>query len=247
MMRKRTRRGDRAGRPYMRSRWLLPLVALLLALGGVFSTAAQEPNAAGLVIRHGDGTLVYSYVQFEEDSINGLDLLTRSELDVTVAPYGGLGGGVCKINGEGCSSDNCFCKSYTSPAFYWHYYILEDGDWVEYPLGPSSRDLSDGDVDGWSWTSGTSHLPDVDIEEIAAVSAVPTPTAPATTTAESTPEPESDTRAVVVEPGATPVQLISNEQSDDDDSSTYLVFVAMVAVVVVAGGFAVVRSRTRAS
>lgn len=323
-----------------RQRAFLALVALLLALGSLFSTAAQHPNGAGLVVRHGDGTLVYAYVQFEGETINGIDLLSRSGLDVAVAPFGGLGGAVCSINGEGCPSDNCFCYSYSNPSFFWHYYVFENSGWIEYPVGAASRQLADGDIDGWSWTAGDSGLPVVSINEIAALNGIdrsdpaptpqplptdtptpsptptpeplptntqvppadtpvplpadtqspqptatstqetvavidrtatvtrppaatatpsPTPTATATVTATraqtlspsketpatavSTPEPVS--RAVIVEPGATPVALVSNDSSDDDNRSRYLVFLGMAAVVIAVGGFAVIRNRAR--
>ncbi len=127
-------------------------------------------NTAGLVVRHGNGTLLYTHVTFDEETISGEDLLTRSGLDVAMAPFGGLGGAVCSIDGEGCSSDNCFCHSYSSPSFYWHYYVLENGEWVEHPSGPSSRQLSDGAVDGWSWTAGEPELPTTSIEQVVSAS-----------------------------------------------------------------------------
>lgn len=176
-----------------RQRAFIALVALLLALGSLFSTAAQYPNGAGLVVRHGDGTLVYAYVQFEGEAINGIDLLSRSGLDVTIAPFGGLGGAVCAIGGEGCPSDNCFCHSYSSPSFFWRYYVFENGGWVEYPVGASSRQLADGDIDGWSWTAGENGLPIVSIDEIAAVNGIDrsdsTPTPQPLPTDTPTPEP----------------------------------------------------------
>jgi hypothetical protein len=170
-----------------RARALLVLVALLLALGGVLSTAAQRPNGAGLVIRHGDGTLIYAYVQFDEDSISGLELLNRSGVDVTLAPFGGLGGAVCSLNGEGCPSDNCFCHSFSSPAYYWHYYVNDGGGWLVYPVGPSSRTVTDGDIDGWSWTSGDSGLPSTDIDNVATITGFDRSPAEPTATPEPTP------------------------------------------------------------
>ena len=130
-------------------------------------------HTAGLVVRHGDGTLIYNHVTFDEETINGADLLTRSRLDATMAPFGGLGAAVCSLDGEGCPSDNCFCHSYSSPSFFWHYYVLEDDEWMEYPSGPSSRQLSDGDVDGWSWTADESELPTTSIEQIVSASGNP--------------------------------------------------------------------------
>ena len=189
-------------------------IALLLVLLPLFALAssvdAQRPNGAGLVIQHGDGTLIYAYVQFEEEQISGIDLLTRSGISATIAPFGGLGGGVCSINGEGCPADNCWCESYTNPAYYWHYYILDAGTWVELPLGASSRMLGDGDIDAWSWNAGEHGLPATTIDEIAALNGVdrnqpePTPTPLPTDTPPSTATSPPPPTSTSVPPTATP-------------------------------------------
>ena len=245
-------------------RWARSAVALLglllLLSGGLVSTAAQEPNVAGLVILHGDGTLVYALVRFEEESINGLELIERSGVDSTVAPFGGLGGGVCSLNGEGCPSDDCWCKSYSSPAFYWHYFIQAEDGWKLHPLGPASRDLGNGDIDGWSWTSGDQTPPETSIGEIAEMVAVDAstrePDAPSTatsavpsaTTAETRqPDPtvtpdDRSANAVVVAPGATPEALATGEPDADASSDSYLLFAGLAAVVVLVGVVVVARS-----
>lgn len=181
------------------------LAAALVGLVSLVPAAAQRPNGAGLVVRHGDGTVLYVYVQFEEETISGEELFYRSGLEVTVAPFGGLGAGVCAINGEGCPADDCWCHSYSSPAYFWHYYALVDGAWVEQLRGPTSRMLRDGDVDGWSWTAGDPGLPATSIDAIALLNGVdrnaPEPTATETATvvptATDTPPPP--------EPSATPL------------------------------------------
>lgn len=147
----------------------LALLAVMLS-AGLLSTAAQHPNGAGLVIQHDDETVVYAYIQFDEEAIDGTDLLTRSGIDAAMTPFGGMGMAVCSLNGEGCPSDNCFCHSYSSPAFFWHYYNLIDGEWVFNPVGPSGRILRDGDIDGWAWSSGDSILPVVTIDDVATLS-----------------------------------------------------------------------------
>jgi hypothetical protein len=250
-----------------RARALIVLVVLLLALGGsLLSTAARHPNGAGLVIRHGDSTLIYAYVQFDEDSINGLDLITRSGIDATLAPFGGLGGAVCSLNGEGCSSDDCFCHSYASPAYYWNYYIHSGDGWSAYPVGPSSRTLTDGDVDGWSWTAAESGLPETNIDEIAQMNGFersqPSPPATleqmpptatttwtqvpqltATSTAVATASPSATSRAVVVAPGATPAVLAASDSASSDGETGYLMFAGMLVLVVAVGAGAFIRNR----
>lgn len=154
-------------------RFLRLLLVLLLcawqALWAAPPIAAERPNGAGLVVRHGDGHTEMYYVEFTEPEITGLELLIRAGVSLTVAQFGGLGTAVCAIDGEGCPAADCFCRSYSTPAYYWHYYRLApDGTWQLQPVGPSSRRIRDGDVDGWSWTAGDSGLPSTSIDAIAA-------------------------------------------------------------------------------
>jgi hypothetical protein len=145
----------------------LVVLALLLTLAsGSAAMADNGPNRAALVIHIGDGQVRYALVEFDEPEITGMELLTRSGLDVVVSPFGGLGGGVCAIESRGCPATNCFCESYRRPAFFWHYYRLTDEGWQTMLAGAASRTIRDGDVDGWSWTDGEPHLPLVTIAEI---------------------------------------------------------------------------------
>lgn len=160
---------------------LAAAVLLLTALTGAGDAFATRPNGAGLVIRHGDGRIVYAYVEFTEPEITGEQLLASSGLPLVEAPFGGLGQAVCSLDGEGCPASNCFCKSYSNPSYYWHYYKLNpDGTWSPLSIGPTSRTIRDGDVDGWSWTAGPSDLPKTSIDDIARLNGVertpPTPT-----------------------------------------------------------------------
>jgi hypothetical protein len=198
-----------------RASFLAGFIAGLLALlAATLATGAQQdrPNGAGLVIRHGDGTLIYAYVEFEGESISGEDLLVRSGVDVTVAPFGGFGAGICAIDNEGCPADDCWCESYSSPAYYWHYFAWNADGWGKLPHGASSRELRDGDIDGWSWTAGEPGLPAVSIDEIARLNGFergPPPTPPpaptGTPTATAPPEP-SATAAATQAPTGTATQ-----------------------------------------
>lgn len=189
---------QRARRPGGSSRLLIRLLPRLLltlcllaawAVSPSGSARAARPNGVGLVVRHGDGRIIYVYVEFTGPSITGAELIQRSGLPLVVSSSGALGVEVCSIDSEGCSSENCFCKSYGTPSFYWHYYKLNaDGSWANESVGPTSHVLHDGDVDGWSWTSGASGLPQTSIDQIAKLngvdrSAVPTPTPAAKPTA----------------------------------------------------------------
>jgi len=179
---------------------LLILFAAFVA--ATVPVAAQRPNGAGLVVRFDDGAVVYAYVQFEEESISSEDLLIRSGLSIVVAPFAGLGSGICKIQDTGCPSDDCFCASYSQPAFFWHFYSQSESGWAEQLSGASAQSVSDGDVDGWSWTAGDSGLPFTTVEEIALLNGVdlsePTPTATSTATATATTPPPATATATVL-------------------------------------------------
>lgn len=190
----------------------LPLV-LMLALAALLPGIAEgaRPNGAGLVVRHGDGRIIYVYVEFTEPEISGAELLYRSGLSLTISPFGGLGDGVCMLDGEGCPADDCFCQSYQAPAYFWHYFRLNpDGSWSGNPVGPSGRKLRDGDVDGWSWTSGPSGLPSTSIDTIAQMNGIdrnppePTPTPTPEPTPTPTPPPTPTPTPAAAEATETP-------------------------------------------
>jgi hypothetical protein len=180
------------------------LILLAAFVVAIVPAAAQRSNGAGMVIRHSDGSLIYVYVEFDTDAITSEDLLLRSGLQVIMAPYGGLGAGVCTLDGEGCPADNCFCHSYTNPAYFWHFYALRDGVWVEQLQGSSTREIRDGDVDGWSWTAGDSGLPGVTIDEIAVLNGIDRNAPHPTSTA--TPVPPTTTPVPTATPDPPPAQ-----------------------------------------
>ncbi|HIE38012.1 MAG TPA: hypothetical protein EYP77_02905, partial [Anaerolineae bacterium] len=143
------------------------LVAVLL---GIAPAIAQEPppHRAGLVVVHGDGRVITRCVPFTEETISGADLLRRSGLSVVMAPFGGLGYGVCAIDGEGCGAgEECFCRCRGATCAYWVYsHRQPDGSWALSGVGASSWLLRDGDVDGWVWGDGTVAPPAISFEAV---------------------------------------------------------------------------------
>ncbi|MDW7982772.1 MAG: hypothetical protein RMH81_08170 [Thermomicrobium sp.] len=179
-------------RTHQLARFSIALLLALAMLAGVSRTPSQADgsNGAGLVIRYGDGRIVTAYVRFEEPAITGIELLQRAGIPITVASYGGLGLAVCAIGGEGCPAEDCFCRAKSQPAWFWHYYGLQpDGRWTLHAVGASSRLVRDGDVDGWSWTSGDSGLPSMTIEEIARAHGIERPSPSTPTPAPTLPSP----------------------------------------------------------
>lgn len=159
---------------------LLAALLILISLTGGTVQQARAAGAVGIIVRHSDGRILYAYVPLTSDHLTGAEALQKSGLALNVAVGGSFGTAVCSIDGEGCTSpqEDCFCKSYGSPSFYWHYYLRNaDGTWRNSNLGAGNRVLHDGDVDGWSWTSGANDLPTVTLAQVAAA-VQPTATPP---------------------------------------------------------------------
>lgn len=142
----------------MRIIWAAAVVTCIFvalgALGLAATSLAGSTNRAGLVVTLPDRTETL-WVEFSEEQITGAELLRRSGLAVTFSGFGGLGQGVCAIEEVGCfDPGDCWCQCKSGTCKYWVYFRAEQGGWIRSPVGPSSRKLRDGDVDGWVWGSG---------------------------------------------------------------------------------------------
>lgn len=199
------------------------LFGLLLALAcglGVNQTAARPlSHQAGLVVQVGDNQAQTYCVNFDSDTISGLQLLQNvPSLQVIYdATSTGMGAGVCKINNDGCSFplEDCFCQCQGLACVYWSYWHLQPNNTWDYSsLGASSFVLADGQVDGWRWGAGTTNSaqppPVITLAEICqpAPTATPTLTPTPLPTATLTPAPTA-TSTPSATPTLTPVVQIS--------------------------------------
>ena len=126
--------------------WLLALTLLLAAV--------QEPNRAALVVRFDDERVETRCVAFDEPALSGYELLQRSGLPLTV-DEAGLGISVCRVDGVGCPSTNCFCQCQGEPCVYWSYWHQVEGEWRYSAAGAAAYQVSDRAVEGWSWGPGS--------------------------------------------------------------------------------------------
>jgi hypothetical protein len=123
---------------------------------GCSSPAPGGVHRAGLVVTFGPNDTRSFCVEFTEDAISGIELLERSGLEFVSATKGGLGDAVCQIDSTGCSDPgDCFCRCRGGTCEYWSYYKREGNAWRYLSIGPSTRMLRDGDVDGWAWGRGS--------------------------------------------------------------------------------------------
>jgi hypothetical protein len=132
------------------------LILSALALGHEPPVAsAQAANRAGLVIVHGDGTVVTRCVAFEDETISGYDLLARSGLDLRME-VAGMGPAICRLDQEGCDEgQDCFCHCQSGSCTYWTYWRQvpagETMEWQYSSIGAGNTQVTDGMVEGWVW------------------------------------------------------------------------------------------------
>jgi hypothetical protein len=191
-------------------RFISLLVFVLLALASTrlpAIVAAEEPNQAALAILFLDGRIETRCVTFEEDAINGADLLNLSGLDVLLDSSSGMGITVCQVEGLGCAypAEDCFCQCMTgSGCAYWNYYYRDPGEaeWTYSPLGILLRESVPGSAEAWVWGDGHTPPPaDLTFDTICAPSA---PTSAHTSPPPSpSPAPDSSTPDPTLSPHAT--------------------------------------------
>jgi hypothetical protein len=214
------------------SAFLAGLVGLLVAA----QAGGEELNHAGLVIRHGDGRLIYAYVAFPEEAISGVELLRRSGISLVTIGFGGLGEGVCTIDGEGCPASDCrqrVCQGSGEDTPFWQYFRQRTaGEWVPLSLGASATKVRDGDVDGWSWTGSDSGLHALSLADVARLAGVP-----------ATPEPIA--AGIQPTPAVRTVYPAGVRPPASDDAQDPLAYLAGIAAIAFIGGAVVLVARRR--
>lgn len=160
---------------FRRSARLLGLLIALTALIGAVSTGPGLASAgqtsvqdthAGIIIYFDEETIEYHLIELPDEDLNAFDLLMETGLDLEVQPFSGLGEAVCAIDETGCPGSDCFCESYSSPAYYWRF-LLRDGDqWVPQHQGASQHTVEAGEIHAWAWTADAPELPDVSFSDL---------------------------------------------------------------------------------
>jgi hypothetical protein len=169
------------GQPVARTvSWAL---LLLVVSSLLWTSAADEPNQAGVVVQFADGRVETRCVSFEEDEITGAELLALSGLDAVVDPSSGMGVTVCQIDGEGCfyPAEPCFCQCMGGgECAYWNYFYRDAGQaaWTYSALGAAIHKTKPGSVEGWVWGDG--HSPPAEELTLEVICAAPSPEPTAT-------------------------------------------------------------------
>lgn len=133
------------------------VVCLLAAMAGgrAPGAAASGPNRAVVVADSGTGVLVRG-IEFEADSISGVEALQLAGLDPVLQGFDGQGGAVCALQGVGCPSDGS-CLTCDARGYYWAYHRAPAGSgaFTYSRVGAGATRVHDGDVEGWKWGTGS--------------------------------------------------------------------------------------------
>jgi hypothetical protein len=131
----------------------------LLAVAAISAPPAVAQNDNRAVVVVGEEA---ECVAFDEPELTGIELLERSTFDVTTA-RNAQGAAVCRVDGVGCSRDDCFCHY---PEF-WGYWTRDGEQWSFSQVGAAERVVTDGSIDGWRFGKDGEPAPkDVDLEEV---------------------------------------------------------------------------------
>jgi hypothetical protein len=216
--------GTRRG--VIKRRLRLALVVPLVAFGlGATSAAARVGPVAplcaqaasshhvGIVVEHGNGTVVRQCVGFATATITALGVLEASGIEYAAESYGGLGEAVCQIDHEPAQYSSCLPSS----GSFWVFFISRGGAaWANSAQGISNATVADGDDVGFRYDplSGADPAPASPAGTCPTPTPTPSPTASSHPTA--TPAPSSTTR-----PGATsdPATLTPGTSSTDPAAS----------------------------
>ena len=134
----------------------LTVACLLAALVGPMAprAVASGPNRAVVVADSGTGVVVRG-IEFEGDSISGIEALQLAGLAPVLQSFAGEGGAVCAISGVGCPSDDS-CLTCDGRGYYWSYWRAPAGSsgYAYSRVGAGATRVHDGDVEGWRWGTG---------------------------------------------------------------------------------------------
>jgi hypothetical protein len=201
----------------------------IIGLAGIPLTNLANPLAyhrAGLVIYYGDDSLFTGCVSFTESTLTGLQLLERSGLTIQTATDPTKGTAVCKIDGVGSPSSDCF----GSMPNYWSYWQMGANGWEYSVTGADQAKVTDGGVDAWSW--GIGHSPALitfqnTCEGVAFVLPTSTQTSVPPT---GTPEPTvvATIGSATLPPNATPTPTAAGTQNTP---GTYIVYASILLVL----------------
>ena len=160
------------------------LVAGLLGAATFTVAAPAGPACAGterhavLVVDAEDSGGQYRYcVELpSDDDVSGIDLIVLAHDQYGLTYRFGYGGNaVCMLADVGTDGDDCFADY---PEFWGYWHGDDSGGWTWANEGAAATTVEDGDVEGWSWgtgSDGSSHPqpPETTFDSVCEVSVPP--------------------------------------------------------------------------
>jgi hypothetical protein len=143
---------------------VLVVLATAITVATLFPVPATAASygRAGVVVVHGDGTVVTDCVRLDRPEMSGFKLLKQSSFEYRKAHHPLYGPAICWIDGEGVDTtdpDDCFSDP---DANFWGYWTQNKGEAgpAESPVGAGERVVRRGAVDYWVWDTYPQDAPD---------------------------------------------------------------------------------------
>lgn len=140
---------------------------LTFAWGNLPAALAQEAERVALVVQFDDESILTNCIETNGQALNGQEVLQLSGLDLDLYYDANQEVAVCKVNGQGCEANACFCQF----PDYWSYWHMQDDEWVYSGRGSSIYIVQPGAVEGWRWGDGAPP-PKISYEQICSPGAV---------------------------------------------------------------------------
>jgi hypothetical protein len=106
--------------------------------------------------------VLWKCVEFAQDTISGLTLLELAGVNSGQPPqiydWGGGAYTVCQLDHQPTPvPDKCFAKNMSDPN--WSDSYVHNGAWTKRLVGVNGYSIADGDIEGWTYSSGYGSLP----------------------------------------------------------------------------------------
>mgnify|MGYP000953601184 CR=1 FL=1 len=126
-----------------RLRFVVPLL-LCLALATV--ALATVTAGADVIVHLPNGNTIFRRTTFDTPTISAVEELQRSGLLVETSGSGKQTT-VCRIEGVGCPSSDCFCACHGGACNYWAFWRFQNGQWSLSNEGAGTATVANGALD----------------------------------------------------------------------------------------------------
>lgn len=191
------------------------LVAIAIVAGAVLvagSVTALPARAAtshrAAIVVEVNGVIHTAKVTFSTDSISGLDALRSAGFDPLARVFGANGGAVCALDigatTIGCPADNT-CLTCDAPRYWAYFRAVAGATSYTYSIaGAGLTKVHDGDVEAWTWSTGTAPTRFVSFDDVWGSDPPPTTKPPSTTPSTAKPPSSQTTVSALSTPTPSP-------------------------------------------